>query len=343
MLWLDISFVKLISSRLAGFVIKNNTPFLANCRCPICGDSQKKSSKKRGYFFETSDHLSYKCHNCDASYSFDYFLKIYDPNLYSQYKLEKYKNGSLNNKNIVSINKISEVFEEKTSIKHESFYSGLRSIVELDDNHPVKQYVKKRRIPENKLTGLFYVPKFFLWANKKFNKFTEDVIKKFDHPRLIFVWTQNNKPYKISARSFGTEQPKYINLTYDNSIKAPYGIDSVDISKTIYVLEGQIDSLFVPNSVAIGNSKLYTFDNTNLDLVYIPDKDIRNKQIINVVDKLISMNKKICLIPAYMKGKDINEIVINHNLNQEHLVSLIQENTFSGIEAKLNFIKWSKL
>ena len=47
-----------------------------------------------------------------------------------------------------------------------------------------------------------------------------------------------------------------------------YGLDTIDISKTIYVMEGQFDSMFIPNSVALGSMH---FDLINK---HLPGEDV---------------------------------------------------------------------
>ena len=48
--FLDKKFINLVSSQLERFKWQRAT--LANCRCPLCGDSQKNKNKCRGYFYE---------------------------------------------------------------------------------------------------------------------------------------------------------------------------------------------------------------------------------------------------------------------------------------------------
>jgi len=48
-LYVDQKYLNLISNRLPLFKKKKDNTY--NCRCIICGDSKKKKSKARGYFF----------------------------------------------------------------------------------------------------------------------------------------------------------------------------------------------------------------------------------------------------------------------------------------------------
>ena len=60
-IYLDKKYINLISPTLEKFKWKKDN--LANCRCPICGDSELSKTKARGYFFTSDNSYFYKCHN----------------------------------------------------------------------------------------------------------------------------------------------------------------------------------------------------------------------------------------------------------------------------------------
>ena len=90
-LYIDVKYLGFIGNRLPLF--KRKGEYLYNCRCVICGDSQKKKNRARGYFYRQTNDLFYKCHNCEASQHFGTFLKTFDQQLYREYALERYANG----------------------------------------------------------------------------------------------------------------------------------------------------------------------------------------------------------------------------------------------------------
>ena len=96
----------------------------------------------------------------------------------------------------------------------------------------------------------FFVPKFFEWVNTIIpNKFPSLV---GDHPRLVIpFFDENNKLFCFQGRSFGNEQPKYITFKLDPDRNKIYGLNRVDKSKTYYVVEGSIDSLFLDNCLKL--------------------------------------------------------------------------------------------
>ena len=92
--FIDKKYINIICGQLDKFKwCKNN---LANCRCPICGDSQKNRTKARFYFYESKNKYFVKCHNCGYSSDMFGFLEKVDVNLKKEYSVElwKEKNGT---------------------------------------------------------------------------------------------------------------------------------------------------------------------------------------------------------------------------------------------------------
>ncbi len=92
MYYVDVKYLKLISSRLPKFKSLNDHSW--NCRCILCGDSKKNENKARGYFYKAKDGIVYKCHNCGVSKSLYDFLKSIDTALHKEYVFELYKEKS---------------------------------------------------------------------------------------------------------------------------------------------------------------------------------------------------------------------------------------------------------
>jgi hypothetical protein len=343
MLWIDVKYLRMISSRLDGFKEKKLGK-LWNCRCPICNDSQKKRSKKRGYFYEYKNSLMMKCFNCNASMPFGVFLKDFDFNLYDQYILEKFKNNvSTNGHHRESSPEVDvDLFKVKPPVKvTPNITHSLRSVLELPESHPVKKYVISRMIPEEFWGIMFYAPKFFTWASNHTDKFNVPNKDMQDQPRLIIPWISvDGVVFGYTARAFGSESPKYFKVILDDSYPHIYGMDRVNLSEKVYVVEGPLDSMFLPNCVAVGTSALLSFNNSDCDEVYITDRDVRNVEIMKIAMKIIKAGKKICLLPLDLPGSDLNELVQNGVKNLKEIVDC---NTMQGLEAELNFATWSKV
>ena len=335
--WLDIKYANLLSGSLKRFKVKKTNPYLANCRCNICGDSVKNKVKARGYLYQHKDKIRYRCHNCGVSYTFPYFLKITSPTLHEEYVRERFlnKDDVVPEKQVVAKPK----FAFPDYLKSGEPLTQLKKVSQLEWDHPVKQYVVSRKIPNPYHSKLFYAPKFAKWVNSIIpGKLSED----HDEPRLIIPFFDESKClFGFQGRAFSKNSIRYITIIIDENKPKIYGLDSVDKSKRVYVTEGPIDSMFLNNAIAMAGS-----DNSLppgfSDLVYVYDNEPRNKEIVKIIDKYIDRGYNVCIWPSNVKEKDINDMILA-GLESEDIMSIINYNTFSGLMAKLKFSEWRKV
>ena len=103
------------------------------------------------------------------------------------------------------------------------------------------------------------------------------------------------------------------------------------------------DSLFLKNAIATADSNLMVagemFDKTNL--VLVPDNEPRNVNIVKQIKKFIDNGFSICLFPDKFNGKDINEAVLN-GISKPEIMRMIEENTYEGLRAEIEFNRWKK-
>lgn len=339
MLWLDIKYCKQISYRLPRFKIKKDSgnEFAAACRCPICGDSQKSERKARGNFYTRDGDLHYKCFNCEASMYFGTFLKQFDANIYGEYAFEKYKDKSRS-----PIIHMPEKVIEKGNEQEFYLFDNIKTIKELADDHPAKKYVESRLIPKYFHSKLYYAPKFFKWACEHTDKFKD--VPYMDHPRLIIPWySKLGNCFAYHARAFGDEQKRYFSVVLDKTVEKIYGMDRLDEDDPIIVVEGQIDSMFLPNCVAVGNASLYSFDRPGKDVTYVFDVQPRNAELVKIIKKTIDMGLKVSLLNEQeFVWKDINEAIIA-GVSKEDILMMIHNNAVKGLQAEVKFANWRKI
>jgi len=326
-LYIDKKYVNLVSTSLEKFKWKKVN--LANCRCPICGDSEINKNKARGYFFSNTDSYFYKCHNCGVSYNIYKFLEIVSPILFKEYCLELFKEKN------TSIEEIS--MEEVYTVVSSS--PPYQMIEELPPDHAAIEFLKNRKIPENKWDKFGFTKQFGIFA-QKFNSDYKNLLQE-DERIIIPIFDEHNQCVGVQGRTIGNVKPKYITLKKTDKVKLTYGLDTVDKSKCIYVVEGPIDSLFLPNAVAclgIGNFLEIRKKFEKQDLVFIVDNEPRNRTVTNTIKSLIQAGEKICIFPNNIKEKDINDMVLS-GLNPS---DIIESNIFSGAAALLAFNLWRK-
>jgi len=327
--YIDVKYIKLLSPRLSLFKDKGNNLF--NFRCPHCGDSKSSRTKARGYFYRKKNDFFFKCHNCGSGQNLSNFLKKIDYSLYEQYVLERYKGGA--------------PATEKPEFKIQDFkpsfnltpLTRLTKISELKDDHPVVKLLKKRKL-ENFFDRLYLTDKFYTYVNSVKPKTFRKIIK--DHPRLIIpFFDEMGNVFAFQGRSFGNEKPKYITIKLNEDKDKIYGLDSIDWNKHIYVVEGPLDSLFVDNCLAGAGADI-KLEVAPENVTYVFDNEPRNKEIVKRLEAYIVKGNQVVIWPSHIKEKDINDMIIN-GMTSENIMTLIKENTFSGLSAqtKLNSYK----
>jgi transcription elongation factor Elf1 len=334
MLYIDAKYVGQISYKLRNFKKKND--YYWNFSCPICGDSKKNELKARGFVYKNQDRLVYKCHNCGVSTSIGGLLKQLDPLVYNEYVLERYKENT--SKHMPHTNVKEVVPEIAPEISTDLIKAGAQSI---QSNQEALQYVMSRKIPADRWKDLYYVPKFKEFVNNLKYTFPDTT---YDAPRLIIpFFDEDGKCIAFQGRAFGKEMPKYVTIKLDEKKEKIYGLDRMDHNKRVYVTEGPIDSMFIPNAIAVAGAG---FDTKFIDAIkdnatLIMDNEPRSKEITKFIEKLIDNNYTVCLWPETIAEKDINEMVLAGK-SIDSIMDTINTNTFQGMEAKLQFTQWRK-
>ena len=158
--YVDKKYINLVSARLDRFSWKKED--LANCRCPICGDSTKNKAKARGFFYKKSNNFFYRCHNCNFGCNLYNFLEQLDPTLMKQYSLERFKNGEMGKSNYKKPKEteLMPIFSKPKFKKRDDLLKPLVRIKDLPDNHVAKQFVELRHIPKKFYDILYYCKDF---------------------------------------------------------------------------------------------------------------------------------------------------------------------------------------
>ena len=339
-LYLDKQYINRISTSLDLFSWKKEN--VAQCRCPICGDSQKSKRKKRFNVYRHQDSLFVKCFNCSYSNLFRLFLKEYFPVEYKEYRRESFFEYSSSNQTYKKQDVEPKKIDYRTSLKlkfcqDESI--GLMSknlmardtyCVTLVENKESFEYIKKRKIPESYYDSI--------WFSKNFKKSAESINEEasellIEEPRLVIpFFNEEGILIGMQGRDLtGRSSRKYITILQNEHCPKIYGLDRINKNIDTYVVEGAFDSMFIKNSVATNDLNLLRYDSENA--IYIFDNEYRKIDTVRQIEKAIKLNKKIVLFPKEVIAKDINEMV----LKSYDIMSIIKKNTYQGLKAKLRF------
>lgn len=334
--YIDKKFINIISSKLEKFAWKKET--LANCRCPICGDSQKHKNKARGFFFQKGNDFFFKCHNCAFSSNLYNFLEQVAPALCKEYALERWKNGENGKSNY---KKPKVVFEKPVFKKSELDHCV--TVASLDENHPCKQYVLSRRIPHEAFNVLYYTDDFASVA-KSIDPEKTGLLKE---SRLVIpVYDENGDLIGIQGRYLGNNKKaiRYITIKNQDSSRLWYGLNRVK-DEPVFIVEGPIDSLFLPNGVAtlgMDSSMILPEKIINKKVVFVIDNEPRNRNVVENLQDLISRKFNVVIWPNTIKEKDVNDMVLSGKTSQQ-IVDIINHNTYNGLQAQLKLNEWKKV
>ena len=319
---IDSKYIGIISPRLGKFKrVKSN---LYNFRCPICGDSKKNKNKTRGYIYSVKTNTNFKCHNCGASMSFSNFLKHVDAPTHKQYSLEKFKEGHTGRNFVV----------EEPDFKFEApkFKKSL-SIPKAFENPKSNGYLTARKLDSSKF---YYAKKFKKFVNTIKSTFDDT---RYDEERIIIPIYYEKNLIGLQGRSIDPNPVKYITVMFDDNAPKIYGLDDVEKSEAVYVTEGPFDSTFIRNAIAMCGADADVSRWGINNPVWIYDNEPRNREIVNRIDRTIDKGDSVVIFPSSIDEKDINDMVIaGHDVQK-----IVECNTYSGLQAQLQFNKWKKI
>lgn len=297
-----------------------------------------KKVKARGSIYEVNPTTTFNvhCYHCGYSVAFTTLLKEVSPALYDEYRLDGYREERK-----VELPEPTPVIDVPLL---DTNLNGLKPVTSLCKTSPVIRFLERRVIPKKHYDLLYVAPHFYDWACKykpEFSKFKQD-----KSPRLVMPYFNvHGRVLGFTARTFSPKvEPRYIHLRLDKENDFIYGTERIDPAKTIYVTEGQIDSLFVDNAVAVGGAHYGTafMDSIKSNAVIIPDNDWkRNSQVGKQLKKAIMRGFKVTFLPDNLPGKDLNDLAKN-GMSISEIKNEIDKHIKSGLSAMLEFAVMKK-
>lgn len=270
--------------------------------CPYC--------KKDSFVYTYENEKVFLCHHCQRHLSYEKVIK-----------------NANNDNNDSGVSRS----DNKININYDSILYGYQSLSDLPSNHECIRYVRSRNIPSSVYSDLYYCDNFSEIAS-----YAE--VKLLPSKRLMLpLRDKAGRLFGIQGRAIDKSEPRYITLMFDKDEDKLYGQDKVDMTKTFYVVEGPIDSLFLENCIAMAGSDGLS-DKYFSNAVLCFDNEPRNKQIVDKVERYIEKGFKTVVWPDHIKDKDINDMILK-GVNVQHIV---EQNTYAGLAAKIKFNAWKK-
>mgnify|MGYP001171827572 CR=1 FL=1 len=271
--------------------------------CPYCG--------KDAFAYTYNDKKMFLCHHCQRHMNYD------------RVKFNDESNSSNIRNSRVSV---------AANINYSTVLHNCEVLADLPDWHKSVRYARSRNIPDSSFTELYYCKDF-----REVAKFAEVNIGSSERLILPFI-DENNDLFGLQGRALDNSEPRYITLMFKEDKEKLYGKHKVDLSKPFYVVEGPIDSLFLKNCIAMAGSDGID-DKYNSNAVLVFDNEPRNKQIVDKVEKYIDKGFKTVIWPNHVKEKDINDMI----LKGVDVQSIVEQNTYAGLAAKIQFNSWKRV
>lgn len=344
-------FIQQVSGRLERFGWERGG--LARFSCPFCGDTKKR----RGYliFDHNKDRYRYHCHNCETlrGARLGSFLKRIDAGLADEYFLEVFKNTG-EERTAKTIDEIeaeekreraaksrTNVLFKPTQKALDPVFESMVRLVDLPEGHYAREYVDGRKLPQ--------FAKEMLWFTHDWKKTCEafdieekEMVERLqkEEARLVLPFYSTTGVIQvIQGRSFQNREGvlRYLTAKKTRDTEKTFGLDRLDFKKPKLVVEGPIDSLFLPNCVATADANLLKFADGD---IYIPDCQYRNHEICRGIERIIESGKRVVLFPEDFYEKDINDMVKNRGLKA--VLDTIKANVFKGLSAEMRFAELKK-
>lgn len=228
------------------------------CACPVCRDSMKELSKKRGNFILSGKFAGkFKCFNCNSFMSinklFERFhiplsLDSLDYIAAHQTSLDSFSNFSVNaSTNINSLFDLELINEY--AIDKQKFISAFNLLTcSANDFHKGATYIKSRHL--NNYGNYLYEPN----SNVLF------ILNLVDDTKFIGFQIRRLNPRKGQSK-YQTYSLKSIHKYFfkNENIEIPDSLDilsmmfnifQININSPILVTEGPLDAFFLPNCIA---------------------------------------------------------------------------------------------
>ena len=250
--------------------------------------------------------------------------------------MERYKEGETGKRK----SKAPEFKFETPKFKPKKTTIDLPSIESLPKEHYARVYCEGREIPQQFMNKIFYAEDFKEWAISVCQVDYSNLMGK--EPRLVIpFFDKDNQLIGAQGRALQDSKIRYVTVkVHENSPKV-FGLERWNSDQHTYLVEGPIDSLFLPNCLAMAGADMSDLSILNKDkTTLIFDNEPRNKEIIKRMYDVIEKDYNLVVWPNDMRHKDINDMIIS-GMSIAEVQTIISKNTFAKLEAltKLSYYK----
>jgi hypothetical protein len=278
-----------------------------------------------------------KCHNCGYGASLGNFIKQIDPHLHGQYVMERYGQGQTGSRKT----KEPEFHFETPKFKPRPTTIELPSIGSLTRTHHARLFYEGRKMPNTFLDKVFYAEDFREWAISVSEIDYSNLGR--EEPRMVIpFYDTEGKLIAAQGRALGSHELRYITIKVTEDSPKVYGLERWESKTHTYIVEGPIDSMFLPNCLAVAGGDLQSIKIDKERCVLIFDNEPRNEHTVKKLMKSIDEGWNVVIWPNSITCKDINDMVLA-SIKDARLVEIINRNTYSGQRGEWEVHSWKKV
>lgn len=271
---------------------------------------------------------------------FGSILKFVDSLQYREYVLERYSEGLPSNQPHQKAESMFKMEAPVFNFVEEKLIDKLFDRLDkLPEDNEAVQFCLSRKIPKEKFKFLYFIDDI-----RKIEQLSDKYKDKLktSEPRLVLPFYDiNGKLVGVTCRGLRGESLRYVTIKIQEDAILSFGLADVDITKTIYVVEGPIDSLFLPNAIAVTGTAFNKIEMLGLPkdkLVVVVDNQPRNKDVSKILGDIVNKDYNTVIWPQTLEEKDINDMVLA-GLDP---LNIIKKNICSGLTAKVKFMAWKR-
>ena len=264
-------------------------------------------------------------------------IKDLDPTLHKRYVMERYTESGEGKRKakVPSFHFEAPKFKPKKTVIH------LPSIGSLSKEHYARVYYEGRQIPNQFMDKIFFAEDFKKWAQSvcqvDYTNLTQG------EPRLVIpFFDEDNRLIGAQGRALRESKMRYVTVKVHENSKKIFGLERWTNKEPTYLVEGPIDSLFLPNSLAMAGADMsdLTFLN-KINTTIIFDNEPRNQHIVNRMYSTLRKGWRIVVWPhgGYGESKDINDMILRGQA-QDEILKIINKNTYSGQRGEVEVMMW---
>jgi len=223
-------------------------------------------------------------------------------------------------------------------------------------------YLHSRKISDEQIKKLWYIEDVssleMLVNSQRVTKYDSPDVEKRRNPRdhdvrlegiqdkgerILFPFERNGEIIGMAARHLRSDsERRYINYRFEGSDPLIFNYDGVNRNDTIIITEGPIDSMSLPNSIAMAGRDYNKVEEFKENSIIVFDNEPYEQPSYYKNKGAIDAGFTVCIWDNRVDGlKDINDMICA-GMSTDRIVGIIKSCAVSGEEALQKLSEYSK-